>query len=268
MCKIRAIIQNQVFMKKLVSIFALLLVVVVVLLFVSSKIIGSGIKAGVETFGPEVTQTTINLDSVELSAFSGAGSIKGLVVGNPEGFNTPHAIKIDSFSMKLQPISVLSDKIVINEIIIDAPEFIFESGLNPTNSNISAILANIEAFAGESEAEAEAEIEEGVSSKNVQIDMLRITGGKFKFSNKLLGGQALMIPLPDIELKDIGADDDGNTFGETMKIVFQAINEGIVSSVGQSVSVIGDQLKNIGEGSQKVLGGLLKGLKGKMDGDN
>ena len=30
MCKIRAIIQNQVFMKKLVSIFALLLVVVVV----------------------------------------------------------------------------------------------------------------------------------------------------------------------------------------------------------------------------------------------
>ena len=266
MCKIRAIIQNQVFMKKLVSIFALLLVVVIVLLFVSSKIIGSGIKAGVETFGPEVTQTTINLDSVELSAFSGAGSIKGLVVGNPEGFNTPHAIKLDGFSMKLQPMSVLSDKIVINEIIIDAPEFIFESGLNPTNSNISAILANIEAFTGESEAETE--VEEEVSSKNVQIDLLRITGGKFKVSNKLFGGQALTIPLPDIELKDIGADDGGNTFGETMKIVFQAINGGIISSVGQSGRAIRDQLKNIGGGSQKGLGGLLKGLKGKLDGDN
>ena len=77
-----------------------------------------------------------------------------------------------------------------------------------------------------------------------------------------------MIPLPDIELKDIGADDDGKTFGETMKIVFQAINEGIVSSVGQSGSLIGDQLKKIGEGSQKGLGGLLKGIKGKVDGDN
>jgi len=264
MCKISGDIQIQVFMKKLVSIFAVVVVVVVVLLFVSSKIIGSGIKAGVETFGPEVTQTTINLDSVELSAFSGAGSIKSLVVGNPEGFNTPHAIKLDGFSMKLQPMSVLSDKIVINEIIIDAPEVIFESGLNPTKSNISAILANIEAFTGESEAEAEEE----VPSKNVQIDLLRITGGKFKVSNKLLGGQALMIPLPDIELKDIGADDDGKTFGETMKIVFQAINEGIVSSVGQSGSLIGDQLKKIGEGSQKGLGGLLKGIKGKVDGDN
>lgn len=250
-------------MKKLVTIFAVLVVVGVVLLFVSSRIIGSGIKAGVETFGPEVTQTTIVLDSVELSAFSGSGSISGLVVGNPEGFNTPHAIKLDGFSMKLQPMSVLSDKIVINEIIIDGPEFIFESGLNVTKSNISTILANIESFTGESEEVVE---EEG-SSKNVQIDLLRITGGKVKVSNKLLGGQSLMVPLPNIELTDIGADDDGSTFGETMKIVFQAINQGIVSSVGKSGNVIGDQLKNIGEGSQKGLGGLLKGLKDKVDGE-
>jgi uncharacterized protein involved in outer membrane biogenesis len=254
----------QVLMKKLVSIFAVLVVVGVVLLFVSSKIIGSGIKAGVETFGPEVTQTTITLESVELSAFSGAGSLKGLVVGNPEGFNTPHAIKLDGFSMKLQPMSVLSDKIVINEIIIDGPEFIYESGLNIKNSNISAILANIEAFTGESEAETE----EVGSSKNVQIDLLRITGGQVKKSHKLLGGQSLIVPLPDIELKDIGADEDGSTFGETMKIVFQAINQGIISSLGNSGNAIGDQLKNIGEGSKKGLGGLLQGIKDKVDGDN
>ncbi len=251
-------------MKKLVTIFAVLVVVGVVLLFVSSRIIGSGIKAGVETFGPEVTQTTITLESVELSAFSGAGSIKGLVVGNPEGFNTPHAIKLDGFSMKLQPMSVLSDKIVINEIIIDGPEFIYESGLNIKNSNISAILANIEAFTGESEEE----MEEAGSTKNVQIDLLRITGGQVKVSNKLMAGQSLMVPLPNIELKDIGADDDGSTFGETMKIVFQAINQGIISSVGKSGNAIGDQLKNIGEGSQKGLGGLLQGIKDKVDRDN
>ncbi len=266
MCELSSIYQFQFLMKKLVSIFALLLVVVSLLSFVSSEIIGSVIKAGVENFGPKVTQTPINLDSVELSASSGAGSIKGLVVGNPEGFNTPHAIKLDGFSMKLQPMSVLSDKIVIYEIIIDAPEFIFESGLNPTNSNISTILDNIEAFTGKSEAETE--VDGKVSSKNVQIDLLRITGGKFKVSNKLFGGQALMIPLPDIELKDIGADDGGNTFGETMRIVFRAINGGIVSSIGQSGRVIRDQLKNIGEGSQRGLGGLLKGLKSKVKGDN
>lgn len=249
-------------MKKLLGIVFGFVIVGVVLLLVFSKAIGSGIKAGVETFGPEVTQTPITLESVDLSAFSGSGAISGLVVGNAEGFSTPHAIKLDGFSMKMQPMSVLSDKIVINEIIIDGPEFILETGVGLGKSNIGTILANIEEFTGPSDAEA---VEESGSSKKVQIDLLRITGGNVKVSNKLLGGQALTVPLPNIELTDIGADDDGTTFGESMKIVFQAINQGIVSSVSSSGKVVGDQLKNVGEATQKGVGGLLKGLKDTLD---
>ena len=81
-------------MKKLLVVVLGLVILGVVLLLVLSKAIGSGIKAGVETFGPEVTQTPIGLESVDLSAFSGSGEISGLIVGNPEGFNTPHAIKL------------------------------------------------------------------------------------------------------------------------------------------------------------------------------
>lgn len=244
-------------MKKLVIILGVFVVIGVVLLFVLSKAIGSGIKAGVETFGPEVTQTTISLESVQLSAFSGSGSISGLIVGNPEGFKTPHSIKLDGFRLKLEPMSVISDKIVINEIIIDGPEFILETGIGMGKSNIGTILANIEAFTGESEADPEEE----TSSKKVQIDLLRITGGTVKVSHKLMGGQSLVVPLPDIELKDIGADEDGSTFGESMKLVFQAINQGIVASVSQSGKSVGDQLKNMGEATQKGLGGLLRKLK-------
>jgi len=250
-------------MKRLLGVLGVLVVVGVVLLFVFSKAIGSGIRAGVETFGPEVTQTSITLESVELSAFSGSGSIKGLVVGNPEGFKTPYSIKLDSFSIKLEPMSLLSDKIVINEIIIDGPEFILETGLGLQKSNIGVIMENIEAFTGGSESDEEA----SSSSKSVQIDLLRITGGKVKISNKLLGGQSLTVPLPDIELTDIGADDDGVSLGQSMKIVFQAINQGIVSSVGKSGKVVGDQLKNIGDATKKSLGGFLKGLKKTVEGE-
>lgn len=250
-------------MKRLLGVLGVLVVVGVVLLFVFSKAIGSGIRAGVETFGPEVTQTSITLESVELSAFSGSGSIKGLVVGNPEGFKTPYSIKLDSFSIKLEPMSLLSDKIVINEIIIDGPEFILETGLGLQKSNIGVIMENIEAFTGGSESDEEA----SSSSKSVQIDLLRITGGKVKISNKLLGGQSLTVPLPNIELTDIGADDDGVSLGQSMKIVFQAINQGIVSSVGKSGKVVGDQLKNIGDATKKSLGGFLKGLKKTVEGE-
>jgi uncharacterized protein involved in outer membrane biogenesis len=248
-------------MKKVLAVLGVLVVVGVVFLFVFSKAIGSAVKAGVETYGPEVTQTPITLDAVQLSAFSGSGSISGLIVGNPEGFKTPHSIKLDTFSMKIEPLSVLSDKIVINEIIIDGPEFILETGLGLQKSNIGVILENIQAFTGTSEEE------ESGSSKSVQIDLLRITGGKVKISNKLLGGQSLMVPLPDIELTDIGAEDDDVSFGESIKLVFQAINQGIVSSVGKSGKVVGDQLKNAGEANQKGLGGLFKSLKDAVDGE-
>ena len=249
-------------MKKLLAILGVVVVVGAVLLFVFSKAIGSGIKAGVETFGPEVTQTPITLDAVELSAFSGSGSISGLVVGNPEGFNTPHSIKLDGFSMKLEPLSLLSDKIVINEIIIEAPEFVLETGIGLQKSNIGKILENIEAFTGPSE-----ESEEAGSSKSIQIDLLRITDAKVKLSNKLMGGQALMVPLPNIELTDIGAEDDGVSMGESLKIVFQAINQGVVSAAGNTTKVVGDQLKNVGDATQKGVGGLLKGLKKAVEGE-
>lgn len=252
-------------MKKVLAILGVLVVVGVVFLFVFSKAIGSAVKAGVETYGPEVTQTSITLDDVQLSAFSGSGSISELIVGNPEGFKTPHSIKLDGFRMKIEPMSVLSDKIVINEIIIDGPEFIMETGLGLQKSNIGVILENIQAFTGTSDEEEEEE--ESGSTKSVQIDLLRITGGKVKISNKLLGGQSLMVPLPDIELTDIGAEDDGVLFGESIKIVFQAINQGIVSSVGKSGKVVGDQLKNAGEATKKGLGGLFKGLKDAVDGE-
>lgn len=249
-------------MKKLLAILGVLVVVGVVLLFVFSKAIGSGIKAGVETFGPEVTQTPIALDAVELSAFSGSGSISGLVVGNPEGFNTPHSIKLDGFSLKLEPLSLLSDKIVINEIIIDSPEFVLETGIGLQKSNIGKILENIEAFTGPGE-----ETEDSGSSKSIQIDLLRISGAKVKLSNKLMGGQALMVPLPNIELTDIGAEDEGVSMGESLKIVFQAINQGVVSAAGNTGKVVGDQLKNVGDATQKGVGGLLKGLKKAVEGE-
>ena len=80
-------------------------------------------------------------------------------------------------------------------------------------------------------------------------------------------GQVLTVPLPDIELTDIGADDEGSTFGESMKVVFQAINQGIVTSVSQSGSAVGEQLQNVGESAKKSLGGLLQGLKKAADGE-
>jgi len=248
-------------MKKLIGILVVLVLICAVLLFAASKFVGQGIAAGVEKFGPELTKTDIALESVELSAFSGSGTINGLVLGNPEKFKTESAIKVGRMHLDLVPMSVLSDKIVIEEISIDGPEITYEFGLG--TSNIGQILKNIEEFTGDSEEE-----ESSDSGKNIQIDLLKITNGKIKVSGQLLQGQALMIPLPPITIEGIGQDsEDGTSIGEAMKVIFSAINAETISEVGKSGKIVGDQLKNIGETTKESVGGLLKGLKNIVDQD-
>src|ERR1035437_10029823 len=103
-------------MKKLIIRLLIALVVVVILAVLAVGLLLDGaVKRGVETFGPKLTKVDIKLQSVSLSLLSGAGTIKGLLVGNPEGFKTPSAIRVGEATLALKPGSLLSDKIVRSE---------------------------------------------------------------------------------------------------------------------------------------------------------
>ena len=121
-------------MKKIIVGLLIALVVVVALAVLAvSLFLDKAIKSGVETFGPKFTKVDVKLQSVSLSLLSGAGTIKGLVVGNPEGFKTPSAISVGEASLALKPGSLLSDKIIIKSIKLQAPEITFETDLRNNN---------------------------------------------------------------------------------------------------------------------------------------
>jgi hypothetical protein len=65
--------------------------------------LNGAIKKGVETFGPQIAKVPVKLDGVSLSLFSGSGAIKGLVVGNPEGYKTDHAMSVGMASVSVAP---------------------------------------------------------------------------------------------------------------------------------------------------------------------
>lgn len=134
-------------MKKIIIRIILALVVLVVLAFVVAALfLDQAIKKGVETFGPKLTKANITLQSVHLSLLSGSGTIKGLVVDNPAGFKTPTAISVGSATISLKPASLLSDKIVIKSIEVQAPEITYETDLR--HNNLNQILANVEEATG------------------------------------------------------------------------------------------------------------------------
>jgi uncharacterized protein involved in outer membrane biogenesis len=228
-------------MKKLIIRLLIALVVIVILGVVAVGLFLDGaIKKGVETFGPRLTKVDIKLESVSLSLLSGAGTIKGLVVGNPEGFKTPSAIRVGTATLALKPGSLLSDKIVIKTIEVQGPEITYETDL--THDNLSTILANVREATGSggqiepAKPQQPAQPQPAKPARKLEVDKFDITGGRIHVSaTGLLQGTAT-IPLPDIHLKDLGTGPDGITPAELTKLVLEAIQNGAAQAASGAVT--------------------------------
>lgn len=248
-------------MKKLVVVLVVFGVIAAAVLLGFSKVLSKGIVAGVETYGPDVTKTTVALDRFDLSAFSGSGVVSGFVVGNPEGFTAEHAIKLDHFELKLDPLSVISDKVVIEKIIIDGPEIVYETN-SSFKTNIGQILKNVEEFTGATEESDE--IEETSEAKKVEIGLFRLSNTKVTVVNPLLS-KPLTLALPEIELSDLGKGEDGITLAEVSKIVLGSINKETIAAVSKNGGDLGKQFEDAGKNAKENVGNLLKGFKKSVE---
>src|SRR3954468_2402915 len=123
-----------------------LVIILLVGYFVVAYSMGSIVKAGVNKVGPSITQSKVELADAKISPLTGAGTLTGLAVGNPQGWSDRNAFSLGKVAINLEPKSVFKDTIVINEIIIDQPEFLYETKI--VTSNIKDLLKNIEQSIG------------------------------------------------------------------------------------------------------------------------
>ena len=251
-------------MKKLEKIFWSLVLILVVLAIigamVASLFLGDIVKKGVETVGPRITQVSVKVDEVRLTLLTGSASVKGLVVGNPAGYKTPQAISAGLISVGVNPMSVLSDKIVIRSIHVESPEITFEGGLS--GNNLSTILNNVDASSktpASTNNTAQAK-----SSKKFEVDDLMITGAKVHVSLTDLQGKEMTLPLPPIHLTDLGKNPEGITATDLTRSVLRAITTATVKAVGKASTDIGKNAGNVlkgaagnaGAGSSNIIKGL------------
>ena len=229
-------------MKKLIIRLLIAVVVVVVLVVLAAGLFLDGaIKRGVETFGPKFTKVDIKLQSVSLSLLSGSGNIKGLVVGNPEGFKTPSSIQLGEATFALKPASLLSDKIVIKSINVQGPQITYETDLS--HNNLSKILSNLQEATSGGRKEPAKPQEPGQPkaakpAKKLQVDEFIIAGGRIHVSVSALSGGTATVPLPDIHLQNLGTGPDGITPAELMKTVLEAVKKGAAQAASGAVSDI------------------------------
>lgn len=235
----------------------ILIIAAVIALYFS---LNSVIKHGVETVGPLVLGADVELKKVNISLFSGKGQLKGIRIGNPEGFKTDSSFQLNEVRVVIDVFSLFSgDKIIIEEIFIDAPEITYEK--RGGSDNISAILKNINDIAEISGrmASKEKKVKAGGIGKKIRINNFVMKNGKVNMSATALSGQKLSLALSDIHLKDIGKDKDGTSIAEAAKEVFAAINTNIAGTVTGSVKSI---TKGVGKIALETVGGAVDKLKG------
>ena len=217
-----------------------------------SLFLDGAIKRGVETLGPKLLKVNVKVDNVSLSLLTGSGAIQGLVVGNPEGFKTPQAIRVGSASLALKPGSLFSDKVVVRYIHVQAPEITFEADLG--GDNLHAILANVRSTTGGGKPNAAAKPEAEKPGKKLEVDDFVITDAKVIFSLKGTG-QAMTVTIPEIRLADLGTGPEGITAGQLTE---QVLTEIARDSSKAAAGGFGDLNKTVNS-ITKDLGGTVGG---------
>ncbi len=208
-------------MKKFFGILAIVvLVLIVIVVLIGVRIwnhLDPIVANLIQTKGSEALGTEVLVDEVDLSPFAGKGSLSGLTIRNPEGYQSTNAFELGKIALHIDLGTVRSDPIVIPEIVIEDVTVNFETGIGAT-SNLSQLLENVSGEA-EEEKEAEAQDEEEEEGPGVLIRELKIRGGEIHVMTAEAPGKRVTLLLPDIELKDLGAAEGGVGAEEITRIL-------------------------------------------------
>lgn len=238
-------------MKILKRIVLGLVLVLVVLLLAVNFFGGRIIRTGVNSAGPALLKVPVSLDGADLKLLRGTLALKGLAVGNPEGFKSPHLLTLGDLQVELEPRSLASGTIVIDKVYLNAPEITFEKSL--TGSNISALLDKLggEKKEGGETPKKEEPAAESAGGKKVVINDFIIENGKVHLALSALGGHGATLPLPTLHLKDIGKEKGGASWPEVIGRVFTEIAHAVTGVVTGAGELVGEGAKAVGDTAVK-----------------
>lgn len=231
-------------MKKALKIILVLFVVLAVLVLTSRYYLGAAIRTAVLTVGPRLTGVEIQLDHLLMAPLQGKLELRGLVVGNPEGFKSQDAIKLGHILVEFEPGSLLKEKVEVTRVVIDQPVFTFEGALS--GSNIKRILDNMggggaeEPIQEEPLPEPEPSPEEDVEAapgKLVVIRDLVVNEAVINLSATFMDGKVIPIPLPSIHMVDIGEERE-TTITDSLRLILEGILEAILGAVGKTPGAV------------------------------
>jgi uncharacterized protein involved in outer membrane biogenesis len=173
------------------------------------------VKSAIETYGSEATQTSVRVDNVKIVLQDGSGAIRGLTIGNPNGFATPNAFSLGEIATQIDLKSLSEEVPVIEHITIRAPEVFFELNEKGQN-NLDKLKSNLQSGASTSSSSSSAK--SGGSEPKLIIRKLIFSGGNI-YARVVPTDKDYELKLPNIQMNDLG----GKTGATPSQIASQAL---------------------------------------------
>jgi uncharacterized protein involved in outer membrane biogenesis len=216
-------------MKKILIVAAAVVVLIAVGLFVLLANLNSVVAKAIEKHGSEVTQTSVAVSGVDISLKEGRGSINGLRVESPDGFDVRDAFTLGDITLDIDIQSLRGEPIVIDEIRVSAPVVnveVKETGA----SNIDELRKNIEASVGGNTGGGG---DSGGKGKRIRIVKFVFEKGSIEVDASAMGLEKRTVNLPEIRLDDVGGA-DGATPDEITRIILSAVTKKVASEISSS----------------------------------
>lgn len=230
-------------MKKLLTILLVLVALVLAAAFVGSFFIGDIVKKAVNTVGPQITGTKVEVQSVDVSVFSGACTVKGVTVGNTQEWKNSNAFYLGTLDAKVSLMSLFGDCVVVEKIVIESPEIDYETNLS--SSNLKTLLANIEKnTAGDGKAAKQeptkqpdpAESGQAAAAEKpmkIEIKHFALTGAKV---TAVLGEKDREIVVPSIVLENIGTKEGGVEPGQAAAAIVKNLTSQVAKAAAEGAT--------------------------------
>ena len=228
--------------KKCLKITGIVFGVIIVLLIIVLLSLSFIIKNGIQHVGPMITGVPMSVKHVAFNPFEGAVTIKDLIVGNPAGYSSPHAVKLGHFHLDIGMKSLLGKKVLIERIEVKGVELNYETSLLLKN-NIQEIQDNVNKLAGgdQKQEKAPEKKEKAPGQKPLQIDYLELRDITAWVIMKGTPAKAPLIVAP-IVMTQLGTGEDGITSVMVINDVLVSMITGVTKLIGVDAAVksIGD----------------------------
>lgn len=181
------------------------------------------VKAAIEKYGSEATQTAVRVDSVHIELKDGSGDIRGLTVANPPGYSIPHAFTLGKIKTGLDLESLRKEPYVITEVTIDAPQ-VFAEVNNERKISLNELRKNL--VSDKPKAEAKPDTGAGAEPRLI-IRRVSFTNGSLYAKIVPLNNKELKLNLPAIQMNDIGGSNGATPQEIAREITKRLIDAGV-----------------------------------------